>query len=163
MSGAIQRLVRCLGAIALGTIVLAAFPALATTTTVYKCFDRHLGLVYTDSPCKDGERIDIDPGEANPTAVAKLEHARDMLDRSAAERIADERRAALQRGLAAATLRPVPEEDRGESEYAFQSGYYDGAYLAYPTFRPRSMRPRMARHAVAHRFAPNPPYRVPRQ
>jgi hypothetical protein len=163
MSGAIQRLVRWLSAlIALGTIVLAAFPALATTTTVYKCFDRHLGLVYTDSPCKDGERIDIDPGEANPAAVAKLEHARDMLDRSAAERIADERRAALQRGLAA-SMRPAPEEDRGESEYAYQAGYYDGGYLAYPTLRPRSMRSRMARHAVAHRFAPNPPYHVPRQ
>jgi hypothetical protein len=159
MSGAIQPTVRDLGAlIALG--FLAALPALATTTTVYKCFDRHLSLVYTDSPCKEGERIDIDPGEANPAAVAKLEHARDMLDRSAAERISDERRAALQRGLAA-TVRP--EEDRGGSDYASSLGYYDGAYLAYPTLRPRSMRPRMAHHAVAHRFAPNPPYRVPRQ
>jgi len=160
MSGAIQPTVRGLGAlIALGSF-LAALPALATTTTVYKCFDRHLGLVYTDTPCKDGERLDIDPGEANPVAVAKLEHARDMLDRSAAERIADERHAALQRGLAA-TVRP--EEDRGESEYASSPGYYDGGYLAYPTLRPRSTRPRMAHHAVAHRFAPNPPYRVPRQ
>src|SRR5439155_10911225 len=104
--------------IALGTLGLVAPSALATTTTIYKCFDRHLSLVYTDSPCKEGERMDIDAGDANPVAVAKLEHARDMLDRAAAERIADERHAALERGLAAAMTRRQPEEERGASDYA---------------------------------------------
>ena len=148
--------------IALGTLGLVAPSALATTTTIYKCFDRHLNLVYTDAPCKEGERMDIDAGDANPVAVAKLEHARDMLDLAAAERIADERHAALQRGLAATTRRP-PEEDRGERDYGSALASYDAGYVVYPAFRPRSMRHRMARHADARRFAPDPPYHVPRQ
>lgn len=148
--------------IVLGMLVIAALPALATTTTVYKCFDRHLSIVYTDTPCKEGERIEIDPGEANPVAVAKLEHARDMLDRAAAERIADERYAALQRNLAATMRRPL-EDDHGESDYSLPLASYDSGYVAYPTLRPRSMRSRVGRHADARRFAPNPPYHVPRQ
>jgi hypothetical protein len=149
--------------IALVTLGLVAPSALASTTTVYKCFDRHLSLVYTDAPCKDGERMDIDAGNANPVAVAKLEHARDMLDLAAAERIADERHAALERGLAATTRRR-PEEDRGERDYGSALASYDARYVVYPAFfRPRSMRHRMARHADARRFAPDPPYHVPRQ
>ena len=66
--------------IALGTLGLVAPSALATTTTIYKCFDHHLSLVYTDAPCKEGERMNIDAGDANPVAVAKLEHARDMIE-----------------------------------------------------------------------------------
>ena len=164
MGGPMHRPAGLLGAlIALWTLGLATPPALATTTTIYKCFDRHLSLVYTDSPCKEGERMDIDAGDANPAAVAKLEHARDMLDRAAAERIADERHAALQRGLAAATMRPRSEDERGSSDYAAPLASYGLDYSVYPTVRPRSMRPRMARHADLRRFAPNPPYHVPRQ
>ncbi len=148
--------------VALGTLGLAAPPALAITTTIYKCFDRHLGLVYTDSPCKEGERMDIDAGDANPVAVAGLEHARDMLDRAAAERIADERHAALQRTLAA-TMSRQADAERVSSDYAAPLAYYDLGYSVYPTVRPRPFRSRMARRADLHRFAPNPPYHVPRQ
>jgi hypothetical protein len=145
--------------IALGTLGLAAPSALATTTTIYKCLDRHLSVVYTDSPCKEGERMDIDAGDANPVAVSKLEHFRDMLDRAAAERIADERHAALERDLAAMTRRQ-PEEERGASDYAAPLASYDPVYSLYPTLRQRSMRPRMVRHAGLRRFTPNPPYHV---
>jgi hypothetical protein len=145
--------------IALGTLGLAAPSALATTTTIYKCLDRHLSVVYTDSPCKEGERMDIDAGDADPVAVSKLDHARDMLDRAAAERIADERHAALERDLAAMTRRQ-PEEERGASDYAAPLASYDPVYSLYPTLRQRSMRPRMARHAGLRRFTPNPPYHV---
>jgi hypothetical protein len=153
-----------LGALlALVTLGLVAPSALASTTTVYKCFDRHLSLVYTDAPCKDGERMDIDAGNANPVAVAKLEHARDMLDLAAAERIADERHAALERGLAAATMRRQAEDERGSSDYAAPPAYYDPGYAVYPTAPLLSMRPRTARHADLRRFAPNHLHRAPRQ
>lgn len=163
MGGAMHRPVGLLGAMfALGILGFPAPAALAATTTIYKCFDRHLSLVYTDSPCKEGERMDIDAGDANPVAVAKLEHARDMLDRAAAERIADERHAALQRSLAGTMTRRM-EDERGPSDYAAPIAYYDPGYSVYLTERPRSKRSRMARHADLHRLAPNPPYHVPRQ
>src|ERR1700737_2377104 len=95
MAGAIHRtgiVSRAALVFALGA--LASTFAFAANTTIYKCFDSHLSLVYTDSPCKDGERMDINPGDADPIAVSKLEHARDMLDRAAAERLSDDRRAA---------------------------------------------------------------------
>src|SRR5437016_7592482 len=77
---------------AAGSIVVAVAPATAADTAIYKCFDNHLGLVYTDLPCKDGEKLDIRAGDADPAAVARLERMRDQLDQSAARRIVDDRR-----------------------------------------------------------------------
>ena len=73
----------------------------SAATPIYKCLDRNLGLVYTDEPCKDGERMNIRAGDADPAAVARLERARDAIDQSVAQRITDQRRAADQRDLAA--------------------------------------------------------------
>ena len=84
---------------ALAALLLMA-PAQGANTPIYKCFDKHLALVYTDLPCKDGELLDLRPGDADPAAVAGLERERERLSLSAAQRIADERRAALQRELA---------------------------------------------------------------
>ena len=77
--------------------------------------DKHLGLVYTDLPCKDGEKLDIRAGDADPVAVARLERARDQLDQSAAQRIVDERRAA-ERSALANHLRREAEEERNAAE-----------------------------------------------
>src|SRR5437773_5728040 len=41
----------------------------AASTVVYRCLDSHLGVVYTDVPCKDGAPFDVRPGEADPVAV----------------------------------------------------------------------------------------------
>jgi hypothetical protein len=71
--------------------------AWAAAAPIYKCLDRSLGVLYTDIPCKDGEQLDVRAGDADPAAVAQLAREREALDRSAAQRIADERRAALQR------------------------------------------------------------------
>lgn len=70
----------------------AALPASAAVTTVYKCFDRNLGVLYTDQPCR-GEQLDIDAGHADPAAVAELQREREALSRAMAQRIADNRRA----------------------------------------------------------------------
>src|SRR6266542_2898596 len=79
---------------AAGSLVVAVASATAADTAIYKCFDNHLGLVYTDLPCKDGEKLDIRAGDADPAAVARLERVRDQFDQSAARRIVDDRRAA---------------------------------------------------------------------
>jgi hypothetical protein len=117
---------------------LWAMPALAVTAPVYKCFDSHLALVYTDLPCKDGEQVDIRAGDADPAAVERLERERDMLDLSAAQRMLDERRAAQMQPVSA------PEEDMSP-EQAEQPGY---GYLAYPTYLRR-----MPRHPRVHRLS----------
>ena len=85
----------------LGLFLLAPLSSSAAIKPIYKCFDKNLGLLYTDEPCKDGELLNIRAGDADPAAVARLERARDALDQSAAQRIVDERRAAAQRDLAA--------------------------------------------------------------
>jgi len=77
-------------------VCMAGF-AWAAPAPIYKCLDRNLGISYTDIPCKDGERLDIRAGDPDPAAIAQLARERDALDRSAAQRIADERRATLQR------------------------------------------------------------------
>ena len=137
---------------------LLASQSPAATTTIYKCFDQTLRLVYTDEPCKDGERLDIRTGDADPTAVARLERERDALDSSAAQRIAEERRIAAQRDLAAFMTYPG-----GEDYVGSFPGYDYGGMWWYPPFAhahpPRKPPPRAG---GPRRFIPNPPP-LPRQ
>jgi hypothetical protein len=137
-------------------LALGAVSVQAANTPVYKCIDRNLGLVYTDVPCKDGEQLDLRAGDADPAAVARLERERDRLDASAERRIADERYAALQRDLAdrynPIAMAPVPTD---AEDYA-----YSYPIAAYPVHR--HPRPRVHHAAATPRFAPNPPYVVPR-
>jgi hypothetical protein len=78
--------------IAVCTVVAAvANPAVSAVTTVYKCFDRSLNVVYTDQPCR-GEQLDIEGGRADPAALAELQREREALSRAMAQRMADNRR-----------------------------------------------------------------------
>jgi len=129
--------------LALGAMALAAAPAWAVDTPIYKCFDNHLSLVYTDLPCKDGEVVDIRAGSADPAAVARLERARDQLDQSAAERTRDERRAAELRGMAL-----PPDDDVAAPQAAAEASDYGYGYLPYPLSRPYHPR-RHRPHPVA--------------
>lgn len=153
--------------VARASIVLCALfflvePAWPANTPIYKCFDKNLGLLYTDLPCKDGEQLDLRPGDADPASVARLERERDQLNQSAAQRIVDERRAVAQRDLAYA----MPGEaiyDRGAPDYSDSSLAYGYPLLGYPVFpHPRPRRPHLPRVAEPPRFAPNPPFTVPR-
>ncbi|HEY2969917.1 MAG TPA: hypothetical protein VGK75_16305 [Casimicrobiaceae bacterium] len=149
---------------AAGTAVLTVAPASAADTAIYKCFDSHLGLVYTDLPCKDGEKLDIRAGDADAAAVARLERVRDQLDQSAAQRIVDERRAAERTALAN-RLRREAEEERSAAETAATYAPFDYGY-GYAPFLPvtRMHPPRARAHKFREplRFAPAPPYFVPR-
>ncbi len=149
---------------ALGLAVLAILPASAANTPIYKCFDSHLGLVYTDLPCKDGEKLDIRAGDADPAAVARLEHVRDQLDQSAAQRIVDERRAAERIALASRLRRDAEEERSAAATTAaylpFDYGYVYAPFL--PVTRTHPSRARSHKLPEVPRFAPNPPYFVPK-
>jgi hypothetical protein len=145
-------------------VLLAVAPASASDTAIYKCLDNHLGLVYTDLPCKDGEKLDIRVGDADPAAVARLERVRDQLDQSAAQRIVDERRAA-ERNALANRLRRETEEERSPAETIAAYAPFDYGY-GYAPFLPvtRMHPPRARAHKLFEppRFAPAPPYFIPR-
>ena len=157
--------------IAMGALVLATGVvdvADAATAPIYKCLGNDLGMIYTDQPCKGGERLDVHAGDADPTAVARLQSARDQLDRSAAARLVEERRAATQRDLAAWTRRQR-EKDRSDadaSDYADALSPYDYSlpwYSGLVPMHPRHpSRPHPPPAAPPRHFAPTPPYVVPR-
>jgi hypothetical protein len=96
----------------------------ATTTTIYKCFDRDLGVLFTDMPCS-GEQVQIRAGDADPKAVEALQRERDAVSRSAELRIIDGRRAAWQQDIARPWMVTPPIS-------ADATGYADGpAYVPY--------------------------------
>ena len=70
-------------------IVVMSSVAVADTP-IYKCKDAHGGLLYTDTPCKGGERLNIKPGVADPAALLRLERAQAALEELAAKRRVDE-------------------------------------------------------------------------
>lgn len=129
----------------LGLVLLAPISSSAATTPIYKCLDENLGLLYTDEPCKDGELLTVRAGDADPAAVARLERARDALDRGAAQRIADERRAATQQDLAAWYASQEP-----------RSAYEDAAANAPYDYGVTSLSPGFARPHRLHSRLPKP-------
>lgn len=131
---------------ALGAMALAAVPAVAANAPIYKCFDAHLNLVYTDVPCKDGEQLDIRAGNADPAAVARLDRALDRLDQSVAQRIQDERRAAEARPSYAWSPPMTPAQGMAdEPDYDYNYNDYNAGYGYYYPFE------RAWRHPRPHR------------
>lgn len=101
---------------------LAAGTADAAVTSVYKCFDRNLNVVYTDQPCR-GEHLSIETGIVDHAAVAELQREREAVTRSAAQRVAELR-----------TL-PAPVGNYGYGGPAFvENGYGGNADVYYPAF-----------------------------
>jgi len=125
-------LLRPLARLALAAAVFGC--GAAGAAPIYKCFDRSLGVLYTDEPCK-GEVVDIRPGSADPVALAELQREREAVSRSAAMRIAEGRRPAEPPMVTYAEPGPpigVPYADYG---YAYPGAYGYG-------FVPNADRPR---------------------
>jgi hypothetical protein len=154
-----------MGALVLATVVVGV--ADAATAPIYKCLGNDLGMIYTDQPCKGGERLDVHAGDPDPAAVARLQSARDQLDRSAAARVVEERRTAAQRDLAAWARRQRekdrsdgdPSEDAALSPYDYSLPWYSGLVPMHPR---HPSRPHPPPAAPPRHFAPTPPYVVPR-
>ena len=148
------RLLLVLGlGLALG--LLAPNNGSAATTPIYKCFDKNLGLLYTDEPCRDGELMNIRAGDADPAAVARLERARDALDLAASQRIADERRAAMERDLAAwyATQGPRGAYEDMAANTAYALSDYGAAWWMPGFTRARPSHPRPFKPLQSRRIA----------
>jgi len=144
---------------ALLSSLLVATAAGAANTTVYRCLDAHLDVVYTDVPCKEGAPLEIRAGEADPAALARLERIRDALDQAAVQRLSEERR------LVAQGMMPAPMvSDAGaepEDGYGSYYTYPVGGYVPAHVHRDRD-RDRLERRFASRRGAPSPPYVVPR-
>ena len=136
--------------------LMFAANAHSSNTMVYRCLDAHLGVVYTDVACKEGEGFEIRAGEADPTALARLERLRDALDQSAVQRVSEERRLAARRVSA-----PVQYRDDEEAGDGYGS-YYTYPVEGYVARRPHPLRHRAVRDLRARGGAPNPPYFIPR-
>lgn len=148
--------------LALGVFAGTSIGVRAGTSTIYKCFDRNLGVLYTDQPCK-GEPLEIRAGDADPNAVAALEREREALSRSMAQRIADQRRAALDAQRAVEWIYPAPP---GPNVQASNDVYYPAGwgFAPYGVTRP----PRQADRRPDERrdrasYVPNPPRGLPRR
>jgi len=148
--------------VAFVTLAIAGVGAHAGTSTIYKCFDRNLGVLYTDQPCK-GEQLEVRAGDPDPNAVAALERERDALSRSMAQRIADQRRAALDAQRAVEWVYPAPPDP---NVYAANDVYYPAGwgYAPYYGAKPPRQPDRRAdapRDRASH--VPNPPRGLPRK
>jgi hypothetical protein len=144
-------------ALCLGYMAIGAAGASAATAPIYKCVDRNLGVLYTDVPCKDGERVDIRAGDADPAAVARLERERDALDRSAAQRIADDRRAALHRRHDAAPAYVMADDAMAYADAAEYLPFGWGYAWGYAPERRRIPEARPDRRAEPARVVPARP------
>ena len=119
---------------ACGLIGLACGNAAAATSPIYKCFDRHLALVYTDVPCKDGEQLDVRPGDADPAAMARLDRERDALD--AKQRAANQPTCARRR---------CSETYAAAAPYEYAPGYDVGSVCRAARLRAVRLRRRLRR------------------
>lgn len=153
----IRRAVTCHGYPRLCIVVLTVFTAASgAATPIYKCLDRNLGVLYTDLPCKDGERLDLRPGEADPAAVAVLERERDALGQEGLQRAADQRRAMI----ADETAAPFDSGD-GIGGYDYGPAYVSGGgMIAYPLMHRHHRKPG-SRHP--QHVTPRPPDAMPRR
>ena len=143
-------------------VLAAGGNASAATTTIYKCFDRNLTVLYSDEPCS-GQQMNVKTNDADPAALAELQHERDALARSTAQRIADSRRAALERTVPVPSFYPA-EEDFGT--YAGGGAYVPYGYVGTPASRPKRFHAaatRPVKQVAKPRGAPSPPYIIPRR
>lgn len=147
--------------VVLFSLVCIASGSVSATTPIYKCFDRNLGLLYTDEPCTEGELLNIRPGDADPAAVARLERARDALDQSVAQRIADQRSAPAQANLPA--WYTDPRELAGYDASATNASYdYGASWWFAGLARPHPPRSRPPKSIETRRLAFPPPQMMPR-
>ena len=123
--------------------LLAVSVAHAQPVPLYKCVEPSGRVLYTDSPCVNGKRLEIQAGAANPEAIARLEREQALADMRYAERRAAQQREAE---LDAQSQRRIREHEAvalaagAQAEAAGQApGYYWGygwpGYLGADPYR----------------------------
>jgi hypothetical protein len=137
--------------------LMASGPALAAGTTVYKCIDKGMGVLYTDEPCA-GEQINIPPGNVDPAALALLQRERDALARATAQRLADYRRASIDRASPPQPLYAPFDESRLYPDVAGYAPYLPYGYEFVPPTNGKRTHRDMTRSPRVPRTVANPPH-----
>lgn len=149
--------------LALGIAIGVSAAADASEVPIYKCMQAIGGVLYTDTPCKGGELLDIRPGAPDPAAMIRLERAQASLDRSAARRQAA---AEIEAAGGDEMQRLGREEEAARREAAafpYANSDYGAGWEWFPlVVHPRFHRPRPPKLPMQPRFAPSPPFIVPR-
>jgi hypothetical protein len=150
--------------LALGLAIAVNAVVDASEIPIYKCIQAAGGVLYTDSLCRGGELLDIQSSAPDPAAIKRLERAQAALDTSAARRTADAEIEAARREELERLLR---EEEAARRAAAAAFTYANSSYAPwwgwFPLFvHPRFHRPRPPELPMQPRFAPNPPFIVPR-
>ena len=133
------------------------------TPPIYKCPDNNGGVLYIDYPCEGGQRLEIQPGAADPAAVERLASLRAALDRSAARRKAEEdlqtlRTKELDRVRREAEDAQRAAENLARQDYVYPSGW--GSYSLAPPWPPRH---RIAKPMKSLRFVRSHSLHLPRR
>ena len=151
--------------VAVAAMGLAAASACAADTTVYRCVESGR-VLYTDFPCRNAAKLEIDPGKADPAATRRLAEAQAALDAGMVQWRADDARdAARQEALAAAReaarAAAPPEPQPVADDYWPIYGGYVGPVRPRP--RPHhAVPPRHDRHGMTMPPANGKPPRPPR-
>jgi hypothetical protein len=121
--------------------VAVAWPLAACAgSPIYKCRGANGDMMYTDTACKGGEKLEIDAGDADPRAIERLARER----QASSERFARQQAAiaaeAAQRRTADLAAQPAPA--RVEGTYCEWCGGWGGYVLSPPPpQRPPPLRP----------------------
>jgi hypothetical protein len=152
-------------ALALACVALGGH---AAAQTIYRCDDGKGGVLYVDAPCKDGAKVDMLPGKADPAAIERLKREQKAFDERQAARDARVQADAQ----AAREARRVREQQASASEPEPVYGYPPWAWGGYypwppvPPVRPRPPRPDTTPSYVPAKpglFQPSPPLVAPRR
>ncbi len=140
-----------------GLALISPAASLGAAAAIYRCLDKKQAVLYTDEPCKDGQVIDVRAGEADPAALARLDRERDALSQSATQRIADERRNAAQRDLAATYARPAENniDNYRRPTCHIATAWATGIRLSCQTVLGHGRRDRSCLHVSAHNHSPS--------
>ena len=157
----------CLRSAALA-LACAALGGHAAAQTIYRCDDGKGGVLYVDAPCKDGAKVDMLPGKADPAAIERLKRDQKAFDERQAVRDARVQADAQ----AAREARRLREHQASASEPEPVYGYPPWAWGGYslgppvPPVRPRPPRPEPIPSFVPAKpgfSQPSPPLAAPRR
>ena len=129
----------------------------AVAQTIYRCDDGHGGVLYADAPCKDGAKVDVLPGKADPAAIERLtreqqafderQAVRDAKSRAEVDAAREERRVWVRRPL----------ESDPQATYGGYPGYAWGGYWPWPPVPPRPPHPPRPEPTSTSSYVPSRP------
>lgn len=143
-------------------LALALLCGAAAAQSIFRCDDGKGGVLYADVPCRDGAKVDVRAGKADPAAIERLRRdEKAFAERHAAReaRAQADAQAARDSRDARARAERQAELDRQQSEYVGYPGYAWGGYYPWTPVPPRP--PLRPDPPPASGFVPATPAKIP--